>query len=654
MVMPSPRTRNCRRDSSRKAGAIDRRLVLLLLLLAASGVAVIALLRKDSDPSGSTHHAAPSSVAAPVANVSRPPTDTRPLTDRIAAAAKDSMRPATVTLPVEDPNGEVLTSVVALSYSRFSEPSGLRIEVVANRGIVALTAPRLCPDLDLLLLSAPGIAPRTFRELPFPGGDTTIDRLRFAPGATLRGRVVGPANEPLAKRAVTLFDANSTPLDRATGRTLPLATATSDAQGGFIFRHVHARVVRCEIEGGDGLAGTVLAEAIAGETPVELAVRGVEPPLTGVVVDGAGKPVAGAVVAATMAGPIERCCQRATCDAEGRFKLDRLARGYYVLEASARGFVPRLVPRAHSGTAGIPLVLDAAAIAELELVGAPRDLDLPLLWRTLDGSGARRRATGAFQFCRWRDGKALLTGVPPGRHAFEIRVPGAAPFQTTALVFEAGRTTLLGTWELAAGTSIVAHVTGPDGRAIGGRAALAAAFQEALMVDREVFALAGHEERVVDDDGTLRWNDLPAGPRTLALRASGCADRNLAIELPASGTLDLATIALEAAGSLEGVVRRLSGVPLGDATVMAERVGGAQFEVVTAADGTYQFARLPAGRYDVRLLPADDPMHLVLDVPTPDAELTVGGGLAGDSDGDMIRIDVVAGAVTRGEIQLDQ
>jgi len=584
-------------------------------------------------------------VTAPAPAAAAPPNETaasvEPLSERIRAAVARAADPVHLTVPLLDPFGAPLTAAIMAELSAAPlTATAAGPQVTTTPGALRLTAPRHWPAFPPLRVSAAGFAPRLLRALPLGAGDMTIDPIHFSPGATLRGRAFGPGDQPLPSRRVVLWDVNGRETDRAAGRTLPLDTTTTDLDGGFTFAHCASRMVRCELEGGDGLATTLLADAVAGERPIRLDARSAAAPILGQVATPAGEPIAGAIVVATMAGPRERSARRVTTDRDGRFALDLLARGYYAVTAEAPGRLPVVMRRVHSGTGGLVLALESTGSAELELLGAPAGVDLPLLWRLLDGLDPRRRPTTPFATARLRDGRVTIAAIPPGRHALELRLPGAAPLTTDALAYDAGRTTLVGSLTLTAGATLSARVVDAQGQPLSGRAALAAAFQAGHVVDRDVFALPDHEEHALAPDGSLQWDGLPAGWRSLAVRAEGCADHTQAVELADGRRLDLGTIRLPAAGAIDGVVRRLSGVPLGDATVVAERVGGSRLESITLADGSYRFDRLLPGRWELRLLPSDDETTFLLDGALPAA------------DPAPVLLDVVSGTRLRRELSL--
>ncbi len=642
--MPSPLTTKCAARRRRSAGRLFT-VVALGGVLLALGVATALVLRRT--PGAATPPATPRAATRGTATLALQ--TPLPLEARIRAAVARLAATKTVTLPLIDGDDLPVTAATVAVASRFltRDPTGAlppdasTVEATVSAAGVLLRVAARWPDLELLSVGARDVAARQLPPLILPDGDVELDPLRLVAGARLRGRLIGPEQRPVSGARVVLVPLASDALARAVHTAAPLAETTSNDRGEFEFPQVGPSVVRLEVESSEGSANGGVPEVTPGPAPatIELASRAAA--MSGVVVDSAGAPIPGATLVANNVSLRRPSSQAAVSDADGGFTFDRLAAGYYTVDAEAPGFARAQIRRAHSGTVGVTVTLIPLAMAQLEIVGAPRDLAIPVLWQTLAPDGKWRRPTSRLLFGELRDGKLRLRDVPIGRHSLEVRIPGAAPFECAAVEFAPGSTTELGSFTLEAGATLIARVTGPDGQPRRARATLAARYQAGRMAARDLFALDDREERSLRADGSLQWEALPAGTRTLALRAAGCADRNLVVELPASGLLDLGTIALDGAGAIEGVVRRMNGVPLGDAAVQAEQVGGVLREALTGADGRYRFDRLPAGRYEVRLLPIDDLLPTRLDPSAPPREPQ------------SARLDVAPGDVTRRDFTLD-
>src|SRR6185295_19486300 len=140
-----------------------------------------------------------------------------------------------------------------------------------------------------------------------------------------------------------------------------------------------------------------------------------------------------------------------------------------------------------------------------------------------------------------------------GRCALEVALPGAAPFVTPVVTFEANATTEVGTFTLAAGADVAFVVTDDAGRPVRARLALASPHLTDAASGRDPFLL-DHEERVTDDSGRCTWRDLPAGRRVVAARpldGTG-ADVIATIDVPARGRIDAAALVIRPGGAIAG------------------------------------------------------------------------------------------------------
>jgi hypothetical protein len=228
-------------------------------------------------------------------------------------------------------------------------------------------------------------------------------------------------------------------------------------------------------------------------------------------------------------------------------------------------------------------------------------------WRTVEPADATIRRTAPPELAWTKGGDLLITGIPTGRCALEIALPGAAPFVTSVALFAENQTTELGAYTLAAGSELALAVTDGAGQPVRARIALAAPHLTPIAASRDAF-LFDHEERVTDEAGRCLWTGLPAGRRVLVARPidpDGGADAVVAVELPASGRVEAPPLVIRPAGSIHGVVRAARGPPLAAMTVAIEG-GGRQVEATTDVDGRYEARGLAPGRYVVTVMRRDE------------------------------------------------
>ncbi|WP_395399662.1 carboxypeptidase regulatory-like domain-containing protein [Pseudoduganella sp. UC29_106] len=101
---------------------------------------------------------------------------------------------------------------------------------------------------------------------------------------------------------------------------------------------------------------------------------------------------------------------------------------------------------------------------------------------------------------------------------------------------------------------------------------------------------------VADARGRIVFNDVPAGPYTVAVSAPGYGGLSMPFTLRAGTTSDLGVFSMTVApttGVLKGVVKDGSGNPVSDATVAIS--GAAAATAATGVDGSYAFSGLTPG-----------------------------------------------------------
>jgi hypothetical protein len=639
MAKASPRaagwtSRDRRRGSARS-----------LAVIALSGVVLLAIvgwwMLASAPPS--------TGAARPMAREPDPSSDpgqrrdARPLDagleDRIRAAARRSLETVTVTIPLATADGVAPVEPVVRAWSELGEAP--QSEVVD--GMARLRLPGFWPEIALLTVASGDHATAVERRLVLPGADAELEPIRLSRGARLAGRVVTSGGDPAPDVRVYATEVESDPLPSGSvPGDVALADARSDESGSFLLERIGQRRVRLCALGPLGRANAVLQNAEAGGAPVKLALAPAGR-IDGVVVDVRGQPIAGARVGAVLAGPQESSFDVLQEDTgeDGRFILAHLEPGYHTISAAAPGFLRRTIARVHTDVSGLRLALSRLPSAKLDLIGAPADADVPVVWRTFAQSGAIRRPTSAPRVAWMRDGRLELAGLPAGTHGIELQVPGAAPVFTPAVTFALDQITELGSFTLAAGATLAAIARHADGRPLRARAALAAPHHARIALERDVFALPDRLERLCDGDGRLRWEGLPPGERVLSLRHSGCADRNVRVTIPESGTLDLGSISLQPAGALEGDLRDPLGRPLGQIEITARRLGGSTRSTATTIEGRYEFQRLEPGRYELTVLARDE---------APPADL---GAAVSPRDNVTKLVDVPAGETRRCDFTVE-
>ena len=296
--------------------------------------------------------------------------------------------------------------------------------------------------------------------------------------------------------------------------------------------------------------------------------------LGGVVVDEAGRPVAGVEVSASDA--TGRRWVHAKTDAEGKFRLDGVAAGSNRLVADARGYY---FDGGRSGTSVVAPADDVRIVARALLsvrghVVPPAGRTLGTFWVSADSDSERLPEIAASMAdVRW--------AVSPGTWTFTVGgVRGCCKLARTVTVV-AGRSVDLGDLPLEEGAVLEGVVVGASGAPIAGAT-----------------VSVGEELGVAAPDGSFRVEGIPPGPMRVRAGAEGYAFTDIPVDLVASkGPL---RIVLEHGGRLR-VTPRVAGARRHDDGWEWRAVPtGARDPAARGADGEIRrpcIERLHSGRY---------------------------------------------------------
>jgi hypothetical protein len=356
--------------------------------------------------------------------------------------------------------------------------------------------------------------------------------------------------------------------------------------------------------------------------------------LSGRVVDGAGKPIAGAVVVATPSlsrrpwrtGGTDKV--EARSQPEGRFGFASLLAGEaYTITATAEGFAPASVvatataaaagpatgtvlggPGAGGSARAIELVLGEGAAAsgrvldragrplagakvELERSGDPRHPSTPELYAAEAGSA------GLFQ----------LRHLPAGRYDLVVRLGGFAPTLLGGIDIPAAAARVdLGALTLDPGAVIAGRVVdGSDQPVAGAKAGLTPVETYRASYASSDSAVGRALQRSVETgpDGSFRFEDLASGERfDLKVVKPGYVPMGArGISAPPAEPLRFALIS---ARTLKGRVVDADGEPVADARVFHQRgdlVWSLEDSATTDAHGEFALGGLAPGAIDLQV-----------------------------------------------------
>lgn len=341
--------------------------------------------------------------------------------------------------------------------------SGLRIIRADARGSFDLGEVPAHERLQLGAYPVGGEASDVFgafaRRIELDEDEVREVELTLVGATTLAGRVLDPEGAPVAGAEIELH------IEAGADRSF-LAEVSTDASGQYLFERVPALRVRvgAELEGYRGDAAWVDLRDAAVEQVPDLVLRPASS-VRGHVVDsqGWGVPYARVRVADPRAGERDRRARSDTADAYGRFDVQGLSDGDYIVEAWAVGHAlpegsaprvtlpgepyvvlrmePRRVPLPGTITGEVVLAGTGAPVPGLELRGT--------------------RGTVLLEGTRFR-----VTGVPAGRARLSARAPNREPIVFDEVVVPEGGTVDVGRYETRGTARVRVVVRGEQGRSL--------------------------------------------------------------------------------------------------------------------------------------------------------------------------------------------
>jgi hypothetical protein len=498
-------------------------------------------------------------------------------------------------------------------------PEILAADLTAEAGDDGVFALRAGPGTHALEVSAPGHATRRL-DVDVRGAGETVDLgdVVVEVGIAIRGHVRDGANRPLENAEVsTFYDSQS-------------FSERTDASGAYVLGGLSPGLYTVSARA----PGTGGAErrAEAGASGIDF----VLPPagrITGLVVDDAGRPVEAFRANARARARMGYGGMRDNFAApDGRFVLEDVAEGEYVLDVSAPDRAPAVVPGVKvtaGGTADVGtvrlsaggtvrgLVVDAASApvagATASIGGAGRDYTRITPEVTSD-------AGGAFEF----------RGVPPGTAQVTVTHPSYAPGLATGLDVDPAR----GPTEVRVALSQGGRI---EGRVRTRSGVLPAGAVVDVRISRVILGFAdGPGLRPVAPDGTFVVDHVPTGRVSITLLSGTQGDyRSVAAVGADVREAEITPVDfLLRSIVVTGKVTR-AGTPLAGARVEFETAhggmmisgGGGPGELpanvgITGDDGSYQLTISEAGETYVNIQTPDRRSRLPappLQVPDADS-----------------------------------
>ncbi len=331
--------------------------------------------------------------------------------------------------------------------------------------------------------------------------------------------------------------------------------------------------------------------------------------VAGTVIDGEGRPVAGAAIRIRPAVPDrnrpwpEELPSRTTSRANGAFRLEAPPHRAYVVEASHARFAPTAVtvrdkPSAVAivllpGQSAFGRVTDAGAspIAGAEVRLTPAT-DVPRFFRDEADEDVRAAFTDG-------EGSFRFADLPRGPFALEVRAESFAPATRSHVPIDAGKPTDLGVIKLEPGVVLAGVVVDAEGHPLAG--AVVAVYPPGPAGVRAGFFTRLAGEATSGSEGKFSIAGLRAGETVdVTARKSGYVPATLPrVELPLDRALRLV---LGTGARVRGRVADEREQPIAGAAVTIKPSESllppslAGQTATTGSDGTFTFGELPSGR----------------------------------------------------------
>ena len=467
------------------------------------------------------------------------------------------------------------------------------------------------PGAYAVFVEAPGRATWNRRGVVLAAPDHALD-VELEPGVAVRGRVVDASGAPVedalvvAEADVALAILEFEPSEPVRGA----AFARSGPDGRFEIEHASRGVLhlRASRDGhGAGWSKKLDLASVADVDGVDVALT-VPGRIFGRVADGKGAPAAHAVVVASwidysITHPLISYGFALT-DAEGRYSIDDLAPGPYVVLAPSQG---------PSDPVGGPRVLQATVPAgrsiEIDIPGGPRGAEVRGRLRAHDGAALAgydvtlMPVEGGLSE-RWQadqtraDGSWSFLGVRPGRYEVFVGRGFGKDFQLAGEIVVAAaprveQDIVLGRCALRG--RVASEV---DGSALGGSVVV-------LETERAGrFEFAG--KTVADQAGAYAFEGLEEASYRLTAHATRgrFGPERAQAWLTASQPEDEIDFALPRGASLSIRVVRPDGAPIERARITLTDAAGDALHVnaedVTDAAGAYEVGGIRTGRWTIR------------------------------------------------------
>jgi hypothetical protein len=494
-------------------------------------------------------------------------------------------------------------------------------------------------------------------------------RIELEPGARVAGRVVDKADAPVAWATVRI----GAPLAIGMGGDDASRQVVADERGAFELQGLARKKLLAVAMSEEASSPAVPVDLTAAEEVRDLVLRlDVSGRIEGIVVDGAGQPVAEAQVTAYRdffsGEPSEDMALRGPSvegtDGGGRFAFRGLVDGSYRLHASRSGLTAnpfaRRSTKATTGTTNLRLVIEQDGGIRGKV--AFDDGSAPAMFTVQVGFSPAMPVAS-------KDGKFLLSTVPPGSHDLTVRGPDFSQTVVRDVAVTASQVRDVGVIKVERGRSVSGRVLGKSGTPL---ADATVVLGEQLLGDGKSLATEalksfgdqmGMRQTRTDGEGRFIISGIGKEKDLVIAAEHETEGRSPTSVVPAGPDSQVVDLRLAGVGSLGGKVRA-AGKPAAEvAVIVTSRAAAKQnIMVTTSQDGSYQVDRLAAGDYKVTAMrgtgmgstmaaasarvDAGKRSAVDIDIPVGDVTLAVTVKPRGEGKIDMAQVFLFTGRVS--------
>jgi large repetitive protein len=442
-----------------------------------------------------------------------------------------------------------------------------------------------------IVAQSPNFPEVTSDEITTKAGEDVKDvTLRFEPGGEIAGTVHDPDGKPVAGATISVKETptevapdtnpdptanpNDTPVLANPRHAIPgrqLGTASTDSDGQYRITGLNSgmKVVEAKADGFlPGRHDGVRVDAGKKTENVDFTMdRGKT--IAGRVLDSAGSPVQGVRVSGSSPGAASGMASygTTTSDAEGKYKIEKLQPGKFMLTAAKQGYTADRKRDVESGAENVDFTLkkngSISGMVVFPSASGPRNFTITAR-SAADPSNPDDPPRAKSRSYTAEDGKFKLDDVPGGVYSVQVVSKNFAPASVDNVVVNEGQETSGITITVREGGTIDGFVQDRSGTGIA-RASVSA--QPTFEVDPTSPLGQSGPSVVTDKTGYYKLSGLTEGQYEIFATASKYTTAPSQQAIAAEGKTARANFTLAPGASLTVIVQDASGSPIGGAKV---------------------------------------------------------------------------------------